>query len=429
MSRHILTFACILGIVWLLFRVFRRAERQTEPGVRMQVRTTREGWIFFFLAVCVLGSALHTGVNLIYLTFAVLASALLLSYLLVRVAAAAVMVERSFPEEVVVGEPFAGKVTISNRSSLLPIYCLAVSHELPGRLHSAFGRHLVFRVSPGKEVAFDFPVLAVQRGTSDLTQFSFGTSFPFGLFERRGESKSSAAGRHLLALPRLGTLRRQWLERIAEQATAARRGVHSDSIEDFFGLREYRPGDNPKWIHWKTTARQQKPMLREHGDQHRQRILVALHAAAKDNPDPEDERELETAVSFASTIVQELCRGNCHVAFIGNSDPVTYLSLSSGPSHFHSIRRKLALFEPSSDISPDELLSLSGSALHEFDRIIFVAAVEEAATPEGYLRRLRDTGCPLDYLEVGSQQFGSLFQLPPLDESLTPAGVSGGADD
>ena len=54
---------------------------------------------------------------------------------------------------------------------------------------------------------------------------------------------------------------------------------------DFYGIRSYRPGDSPRWIHWRTTARVGQPMVREFEEPPQQHLTVILEAWL---PDPAD---------------------------------------------------------------------------------------------------------------------------------------------
>jgi uncharacterized protein (DUF58 family) len=66
--------------------------------------------------------------------------------------------------------------------------------------------------------------------------------------------------------------------------------------EEFIGLREYRPGDPMRRIHWKSWARTGKPIVREHQEE-----FFVRHALVLDTFAPVADDRFEDAVSVAAS--------------------------------------------------------------------------------------------------------------------------------
>src|SRR5262245_40409930 len=92
------------------------------------------------------------------------------------------------------------------------------------------------------------------------------SGYPFGLV-RRGVTVAPAAD--VVVLPRLGQVRRGVLRRFLSQDSPSRGQVRAwprrnpTAQAEFHGLRAFRSGDSPRWIHWRTTARCGELMVRE----------------------------------------------------------------------------------------------------------------------------------------------------------------------
>lgn len=74
----------------------------------------------------------------------------------------------------------------------------------------------------------------------------------------------------------------------------------SSSDVSFHALRDYVPGDDRRNIHWRTTARTGRLMVRQFEETHRSSLLVLLDCLAEDY---ELEEDFETAVSVATSLV------------------------------------------------------------------------------------------------------------------------------
>ncbi len=98
------------------------------------------------------------------------------------------------------------------------------------------------------------------------------------------------------------------------QGQARQRG---DGLE-FFALREYRPGDPPQHIDWRSSARRAQPIVRQFAVEGRQvpRLLVDVAAARRAQSD------FETLVSVAASVyVAAQARGCASLHLIGTTLP------------------------------------------------------------------------------------------------------------
>ncbi len=67
----------------------------------------------------------------------------------------------------------------------------------------------------------------------------------------------------------------------------------------FHAIREYMPGDDPRTIHWKSTAKSGALMVRQFEDTRRSHLVVALGLSRTEFADAE---EFELAVSAAASL-------------------------------------------------------------------------------------------------------------------------------
>ncbi|MFK8183738.1 MAG: DUF58 domain-containing protein [Phormidesmis sp.] len=74
------------------------------------------------------------------------------------------------------------------------------------------------------------------------------------------------------------------------------------SSEEFRALREYRPGDSPRKIHWKSWAKTGRPIVKEEQDNHSVRHALILDTFQKEDYSETLEEAVAIASSFAYTI-------------------------------------------------------------------------------------------------------------------------------
>ena len=145
--------------------------------------------------------------------------------------------------------------------------------ELTVRLRTtggARGPAWVSGQAAGKEIRFGTGVVptkgwarvtalrGLRRGPVGATAWSVGTSDPLGFFRGVRTSPDSEVA---LVLPRFESLAGRRETRELEATTAAPR---AGSGNELFGIREYRPGDSLRRIHWRSSARRGELVVREY---------------------------------------------------------------------------------------------------------------------------------------------------------------------
>jgi uncharacterized protein (DUF58 family) len=237
------------------------------------------------------------------------------------------------------------------------------------------------------------------------------SGYPFGLFRWR---KELAPAEEVLVLPRAGRLHRGRFRRLLPGAAYEQDHVRRpplrrpDAQDQFHGLRPFRPGDSPRAIHWRTTARRGERMVREFEDLPGDNLLLvfdpAAPAAVGGDRDP-----FEAAVSLAAAIAAEWRRdkGDRLTAAVAGPAPVV-LDGPAGPAQTRRVLEQLALVEPRPpDATGDAALLQRLAELPPAGVVLVSAASRRLAGPlEKVLRR------PVVCL-AGSDVGGFDFYKPP----------------
>lgn len=117
--------------------------------------------------------------------------------------------------------------------------------------------------------------------------------------------------------------------------------------DEFISLREYRPGDPMRLIHWKSFAKTGKLIIRENRDEHFVRHALILDTYAPRNPTD----EFEAAVSLAASYVSKLVTGESLLDLFFAGNRVYRYDSGRGLSGSKKILEILALIQPAAEKS------------------------------------------------------------------------------
>jgi hypothetical protein len=174
----------------------------------------------------------------------------------------------------------------------------------------------------------------------------------------------------ILIYPRIGRLSRRWnqIHRESTQTKKGRRHDRTAQQQEYHGLREYRPGDSPRWIHWRTTARVGKPMVKEFEQQNDQDIAILVDPWLPRTKITAEQREaIESALRFTATVCVDLCRQSGQRLLLGWTGPTPSVRQGLGSAKLlHEFLGQLAVMRSASEGHLSGLLdALPPSTLRE----------------------------------------------------------------
>lgn len=175
---------------------------------------------------------------------------------------------------------------------------LEVRERLPEPLGGAHAPTRRLTVPPGEGLDERVELVPVRRGEGTGGDLAVRIRGPLGLAWRQGIVRlpwtvmvyPTVPDLPLRALPLQVTRRRE-----AGLRTVRRLGEG----RLFEGLREWVPGDEPRIIDWKATARRGKPIARQYEDERRQQVLIVIDAGRLLTAEVDGVARLEAVVSAA----------------------------------------------------------------------------------------------------------------------------------
>ncbi|MDW4573857.1 DUF58 domain-containing protein [Microbacterium sp. M3] len=193
-------------------------------------------------------------------------------------------------ERVVAGEGVTGRIVVRNDGHRI---------ALPGRLDIPVAGGLVeFGVPllrPGHTVEQPLEIPGLRRGIVTVGPATTVRSDPIGLLRRE---HSFPDVHDVYVHPRTTALPSTSAGLIRDlEGSPTRRLVDADM--SFHAIREYAPGDSRRQIHWRSTAKTGRLMVRQYEESRRSRMAVVLAVAEAEYADAD---EFELAVSCAASL-------------------------------------------------------------------------------------------------------------------------------
>ena len=314
----------------------RLRRRWPRLAPRRTIWPTRDGWWCVGVALGLGLAAVNTGNNLVYLLCSMLLALILVSGMLSEQSMRGLRLTLVPPEEVYAGRPALFGTIVANRKRRLPSYSITL--ETPG---SGAGRRLLHlpHLAAGDERVLTWQATLPVRGRHRVTGPRVTTRFPFGLFVK---SEPAAPGAEVLVYPAVEPVAPERLRRYGGVgSTAVRRRGRGD---DLYNLRQYRPGDDPRLIHWRSSAKTQSLTVRELEEDAARDVRLVLTGDGRRDP-----ARLEPALSEAASLAVHLLRAGAGVEVRA---PGLVVPLGRGRGQEVRTLTALALYEPGSTEPP-----------------------------------------------------------------------------
>lgn len=323
---------------------------------KIALRLTPLGRYYAILVTGIFLAAMVRQVNLLLLLAGVIAGPLFLSWLLTRRNLAHLSVKRRMPSRVCANDLLVVDLEVVPTSPRSRSWLVSVTDRITRGGNWTFEekeapRVLLPYVDGSAKAVATYRGRAFRRGEYVFGPLTLTTRFPLGLFEARREIPAT---HEMLVYPRLGRLTDAWFRRHQFDYEGGTRSERcADRIcGDFYGLREWQPGDSPRLVHWRSSARHGELLVRQFDRPRQQHLTVILNlwrkeAARDGDPTPPTDEQIEKAVSFVGTVIHDACRkgGRSILLGVAGAEP-TWLSGVASSGLLERALEILARVEP-----------------------------------------------------------------------------------
>lgn len=364
--------------------------RGTAWGLWFTRRVGASGWLMLGLGAVSALLGLNVEQGRVFLVFGLLASMIFVALVWVWLRRGKVAVGRELPEYASVDEKLNYVVTFQNTGrrtlrgawlreaepDVRPSLWEFFSQREPREEHrNGFDRRFAYyrwrwlverggvfepmekvtlkNLKPGEKGRARLSLMPLRRGVIQLDDMRLFMADPFGFFHRC--QKARGGEETLLVLPKRYHLPDFELEgemgmQSGGEASSQARGAGGE----FMGLRDYRAGDPPRNIHWRSWAKTGRPIVINHEEVWYPRYGLVLDTAL-DGAGPE---VFEDAVSVAASYVSTVDTRKCLLDLMFVREEPRVITAGRGMGKASALLEVLAMVKAGSPSSYDELRDL-----------------------------------------------------------------------
>ncbi len=367
---------------------------------------TTGGLLFCCGTVLIAFAAIDANLNLLVLVFGMCLGAILVDAISGWRTLRAVSVVRVAPDFSFARQPMEIRYHVTNPRPWKSARGIHLIDEA-GAQWMADPEAYVAKVGPGETLTITVPAVALRRGRIAFDIIRLRMRFPFGIFSK---TVTHHADHEITVFPALGRLSADVVSTLSKSINAIEGGLslaRARGDEEYYGVREYRLGDNPRRIHWRRSAQTGQLMIREMAKARDPQLWCFLDTRS-DAHSPGQSDDLETAISAAATVICDMLERGVRVGLICNGDPPVILPPGAGRPRRRRLLRELAIrgHNPD-DFLADVIQRLSWPARWRGSCLLFAARETDELRATSRLLA-RNVG-PTAICVPGNESFGELF--------------------
>ncbi len=310
----------------------RREVSRSDRARFERVRITRVGVGYVLVTLVVGVAAANTGNNALYLVAATLLALLAVSGFASRRNLRRLEVELLVPREIYANQAFSLGYRLVGRDRLFAKRLLEVSvgEESERRLVSWLGR--------GGEAAGVLPALFPSRGRRRIGGVRVGSLFPLGLFHKVMRYRLDL---EVLVLPEIYPASE--VRGLAAARSGDRSSRRAGRGHELLSLRRFRPGDDPRGIHWKQTARTGELIFMERETEDARRLAILFDNGCGPLAGAAERARFERLVSEAASAADHHLGKGYEVELVTREGTIPF---GRGRAHKLHLLETLALVGP-----------------------------------------------------------------------------------
>ena len=266
---------------------------------KRRIRVTSSGVSVLLVSLVMLGVALSTGYDFAFYTFGILLGMIIVDGVVARINFAKIDITRNLPDTIWQNNQFLFEYRITNNKRWFCANAIQVFEaQTPECSKYEFGLFRV-SVSPNQTSPTGRWVWAESRGLLILEDVAAESLFPLGLSRITKKIEEP----HVITIwPAKGKLKLNPLV-MGAHSTSDSTSNKKGGDDEFYALREYRQGDDLRWVHWRKSASRKKLVIKEMSQPNPNAIMLLLDFTGYNTA--YDYETVEKILRFAATMIDQ----------------------------------------------------------------------------------------------------------------------------
>lgn len=297
--------------------------------------------IFLLIAIIVLlAIAWNTDITMVYIFFVIAFVMFVLSFIHLQFNIPNISVTRNMQDTAYEDDVINIKINIENKRGL-GVYFIELIDKFPGGAPEEQEPSLFILNMQGREnKKTSYMLNCYKRGLWTLGPITIVSQDALGFFKMK---KMLNAFSDILVYP---SLFRIFAFPALASGSVSWMGVETAKISgdshEFFGIREYQRGDAMSRIHWPSTAKHNKLIVKQFEKNAIQQATVVLDLNKKADVGTGKETTLEYSIKILGSISRYLLNEGVFLQMMGYGEKPTILPFGKGESHMYKILEYLA---------------------------------------------------------------------------------------
>jgi uncharacterized protein (DUF58 family) len=317
--------------------------------------------VFFFLASLVIGLKTTREFFFFFAYFLLAASVVSFLWLALTFLAARLQLSRKMLSRVTEGDTLEVETEI-NSVSFLPIFNFTLEDNfscvMPKEVKKRF---FVGYLGPKSSLRIKYKYLCYKRGEYNAGPFVVYFFDPLNLFFFKrtfGVYSKVVVYPQIFRIERFPALTRSVLPWFGIETARS-----SGDDDEFYGVREYKEGESVKRIHWVSSARKNKLIVKQYQLQSFFGTTIIFNLEKAQNIGEGREAVAEYIIKIAASVARYLTEKGVSIELLAHVGEIVHLPFNKGEDHLENILKVLAVAQPESRISLRE-------AFEEFARYL-----------------------------------------------------------
>ena len=305
---------------------------------------------------------------------------------------------RLFSDRLQVGQTLVELVEVANRSRI-PKLWLEVEEITDMPQHR--GRFVVSLGGGGRR-SWRVETVCRRRGLYGLGSVAVRTGDPFGLFRRE---RRFGAARKVVVYPKALNLPHYTVPPATLPGEGRFRRRTHYVTPNASGLREYAPGDSVNRIHWPSTLRANRLMVKTFDLDPGSDFWVILDLSPGDQAGRGDESTVEYGVTAAASVARLFLAQSRSVGLLMFGSGLQRIEAARGAGQMNRILEALALAQAVGDVPLSTLLNQQGQLWGRHSALVVITAATQRRWVEA-LRSLTQRGVRAAVILLDPESFG-----------------------